>query len=1201
MDLLLSLGRRFLENPYVGRQLASSFQSFGLGFVFTLVTLALGAASFFVLVFLIEESPRTPLPQGIAGAGLHTIHSFVLYGLLALLLPVRVAGSIDGPRNDKAFDQVVASGWSPLNLHLGNWTLAWVYALFILIVSLPYAVFAYSLGGVTWGRIAGSYAVLALYAHVIIGVSLGLCMLETERRAALLAAIFFLGGGALCAFSPLPSAFAEATPLRLLARWIVPAEPAGAMLGFWIEPLLFFTVIPLPVYPFLLWLLLLAPAVTLILLGPSHRFTPGLNNFGQVVLPGDRKRKFFRRPRPFLNRRVELAFFYENRPRRLAGWDFLLRKSVLLLWVFFLWGSITGLVFQGTPTLPARQNFAWGDGGFLPALLLTGIVLFVALLSLADTRHRRWGRERIGPWRLSRGLLLNGCAFLLMTSFIILHAGSFEAFLPALGMEDAFQRDFYTFLGLLTFWILNAHLVGRIFACFSGTVAATVFLVVALGVGTLFASALIVAGVTERWLPEPAWILAFASPATWLERRAAKAAAELGPYSPFIVPALTAVLLVAVLAGLNTIAARARSAARASGAARSTAAALLLVFATAAVPARAGAAERLPLDVELTRGFGGRVFGLRSEYPFDFFTAVIRNRGERPLTGTISVELDGTPIGTLTPFTAPQGTTTVVRWSEATLSRVFGGRIAISTDEGRLEVDLPEAVEVRSAGDPGWRFLMISDAGRPPEVVKSEHAWAAAKPFHLPEDLRAYVGVTAVLVGPTDLSLWTRGQREALYDYLRLGGTVIFFGRIDRAALKGAAEWEDWLSPRDSSTVIAAGVELAIEEFDGAAEAWSLDGEGKPVPLLSWRAVGTGRLGHLSFDPARRLADLERLAGAAIWDEFEKRMPRSAFPAAVEVEGSLLGELVDASGLMALAACSLAYTAVLGPCLAILFRKKKRRRWIPAYVLGAALLFAAGTPVLGFLLHSRPSPAALTRTATFGAGARRGVALARLELRSNGRQRHQVTAAGSRLRAFGTERFGWEPLAAVPEGDAVDAAGERQGGWRVTLDAAPWSARGVTFIADAMLAQPITGKVIYEESLSRVTVEISGLPPRKGMAVLVLENVPRAGGGTKAYDLSGHADGPVSAQFRITDGAGSRLVRQVGLGARRLSRPRALLAVAGAEVPLSVSSPDVVLDDRITADAARTASPGQVFERDGQLFLNRERTLILQELALEIR
>jgi hypothetical protein len=70
--------------------------------------------------------------------------------------------------------------------------------------------------------------------------------------------------------------------------------------------------------------------------GPLYAFLPGFNNFGAVVLPGDKTRAAFRRIRPVLQRRTELAFFFENRgPRlaRLAPWARVAQISGFLLLV----------------------------------------------------------------------------------------------------------------------------------------------------------------------------------------------------------------------------------------------------------------------------------------------------------------------------------------------------------------------------------------------------------------------------------------------------------------------------------------------------------------------------------------------------------------------------------------------------------------------------------------------------------------------------------------------------------------------------------------------------------------------------------------------------------------------------------------------------------------------------------------------------
>lgn len=89
--------------------------------------------------------------------------------------------------------------------------------------------------------------------------------------------------------------------------------------------------LPWIVWTGVVWSAAVSLAAVTCALGPLHAFAPGLNNFGAVVLPGDGKRGFFRRLRPLLARRVDLAFLFQNRSPALARWHLPLRTLQLLV------------------------------------------------------------------------------------------------------------------------------------------------------------------------------------------------------------------------------------------------------------------------------------------------------------------------------------------------------------------------------------------------------------------------------------------------------------------------------------------------------------------------------------------------------------------------------------------------------------------------------------------------------------------------------------------------------------------------------------------------------------------------------------------------------------------------------------------------------------------------------------------------------
>src|SRR4030095_13202992 len=191
---------------------------------------------------------------------------------------------------------------------------------------------------------------------------------------------------------------------------------------WWADPVLFLTSIPTGVFVYLLWGIMVVPWAVWMVLGPAHRFTPGLNNFGSVVLPGDRKRRIFRKLRFALTRKVELAFLYENTPRWLQGWAFPLRVLVGLGAVAFAWAVIVGLCFAGHPVPDIRLR-PCRDEAMLISIHVTGVVALAGLLFLIDPRAKVASRERVSRWTVPRPLALAGVALLFIGGFALLHTG----------------------------------------------------------------------------------------------------------------------------------------------------------------------------------------------------------------------------------------------------------------------------------------------------------------------------------------------------------------------------------------------------------------------------------------------------------------------------------------------------------------------------------------------------------------------------------------------------------------------------------------------------------------------------------------------------------------------------------------------------------------------------------------------------------
>jgi hypothetical protein len=1249
MTLLASLSRRFLENPHVGRQLAR-FSPLALGSVLFLVAGGLLLADFFIFQNVLLEDSL--LPEGAAGSALHLANALLLYAFLALLLPMRLGGAIDGARTDRSFDQIVVTGWSPLSLHLGNWGLGLGYAGVILAASLPFQAFAYTLGGVTLGEIVEAYLVLLVYANVIIAVTLALAMGERERAVIPVSIFLFLLAGFLSLrLTPASGLFGEATPVRFLLRHSFAgsllfsrftAAPSGSVM-------IFSWPVPEDACMLLLWGLLLLPACVVLLLGPSHRFTPGLNNFGCVPI-SDRWKKLFRRQFLALTRKVELAFFYENRPRWLDGWDFILRKLPVFAWLFLLWGVIQGRAFGGVPAIDPGTRF-FRDPPFLISIGGTAALAFLALIALGDTRYGAGVRERVGPWRVPRGLLLSLCAAAVLACFVALHACTLRAALDAAADAaaartgpaaaaaapdpedlDRFVADWGRFLAAVTILLLNCHLIGKLLALVTGTMPAFGLSLAVIASVLLFAPFFVWLGIDEGWLPPALFPLLFLTPSVLPaieDAELAAAAVEQGftPADAFRwLAGLHAAIACAVLALLAAVRWRTRRRDRGSRPAPAARGAAALVLGVGLLlPGPARGADGLPIEVQVTHGFDGRLLG----EDVSFFTVVLRNASARTIRGTLHVRAGDPPedVCPPRPFEAPASTATVLRWSQDnTVSGYAGERLVLEAPEGVVGVDLPEAIAAAGPGQGGAAqetiFLVASEGGRLPGIVRSDHEWVATKPFSLPEDPRAYKGAAAVLIGPTDLSAWTKGQRDALHDYIRLGGSVVLHGPIDRAGLQAVPEWAALIGGKRGSRIVRAGIDLAVEEIDEGEVVWRLEGEGgePAAPLLTVRAVGPGRLGHLAFDLASGPGVLAPLAGGAekFWREFEARVPRSAYPAVTSISSPALGAaLLDPAPLLAVVLYFVLYVVLLGPGIALGFRKKSRRRWVLPYIAAVSLLFVAAIPLLDLFLHREPSHAAITRVAYFGPGARRGVAQGCLSVRSSGRQRHRVRIDAERPSAY----FSTTLVADDFRGIEYSSEPGRLAG-PLDLDLPPWGSRQVIIAADVSRAEPITGQVVIEPGAGRGSLRATGLPPPgtdlplRGRLLLF----ETAGIGAQGIDLAGasFSQGEAAMDFQVArvapaastppGGRHSLAFPQGIAGSFTIASgagPRAVLAIVVAEAPFPVESADLVFERELAPEpdgAKARARPGfRLIDRGDKRYRSFEGALILQELPVEIR
>ena len=434
---MIRLLRWFSSNPLVARQFRTSLSGAKLGNIFFLVTASLLLTDLILFIGLTESRAVGAKP---VGSLVHFVHECVLYCWLAILLPLRVTGAIEGPRFSRTFDQVVVTGLSPWRLHAGNWLLALVYTLFLLLVSLPFECLASSFGGLSALDIARGYGVLFLHANLIIAVTIALSTLERDWLTMLFTQALFTFAawislipepnfGAFC-----PDLLDELAPLGWFLRDANPGAVVQSLLD--LPPNLatardttwFFNVaVPIQVGHFIIWGSVLAVSLVYIAIGPEHRFQRGLDNFGTVVLPGDRKRRFTARFRFILTRRVEVAFLYQNCPGWLRRFDPLLRWVADVVLLLLFWGTLYGAAYQGSPAISGWGSIRVGyDELFLVLYWGSGLTFGFWMLLRVDPRQRLEWIHHLGPLRLPR-IFVRWLGFaaiaLVWISLILWHTG----------------------------------------------------------------------------------------------------------------------------------------------------------------------------------------------------------------------------------------------------------------------------------------------------------------------------------------------------------------------------------------------------------------------------------------------------------------------------------------------------------------------------------------------------------------------------------------------------------------------------------------------------------------------------------------------------------------------------------------------------------------------------------------------------------
>jgi ABC-2 type transport system permease protein len=102
------------------------------------------------------------------------LFGFLMYFILGMMLvisPALTSQTINGDRERGTLATLQVTRLRPLEITLGKLLAGWAVGLVALALSLPFAVYAMSRGGVTVGRISATYGIVALLIGVVCAVS----------------------------------------------------------------------------------------------------------------------------------------------------------------------------------------------------------------------------------------------------------------------------------------------------------------------------------------------------------------------------------------------------------------------------------------------------------------------------------------------------------------------------------------------------------------------------------------------------------------------------------------------------------------------------------------------------------------------------------------------------------------------------------------------------------------------------------------------------------------------------------------------------------------------------------------------------------------------------------------------------------------------------------------------------------------------
>jgi hypothetical protein len=454
------------------------------------------------------------------------------------------------------------------------------------------------------------------------------------------------------------------------------------------------------------------------------------------------------------------------------------------------------------------------------------------------------------------------------------------------------------------------------------------------------------------------------------------------------------------------------------------------------------------------------------------------------------------------------------------------------------------------------------------------------RPQDLPEDALGWAAVDRVLLGELRPGEMSEVQREALRQWLALGGHLLLTpGALDdlpealRPAESGAERMMEGLRSLGALAGDAGPRgRIALNRLDPAAGAVTPLVTDEGLPLALRRPYGDGIVTALAFDPSR--APVATWPGlSALWQSLDRSRPNSAWsepPPAADWMATGIRPREGSPALGGLLLLLLGYIVLVGPINQALLARRGRPEW--AWISIPALALAASLMVLGLGLARRGQALETHQRTVVRVVPEAGLAMVDgyIGLRSPASRRQDLWLERGLALPVARGDGGFAGTIAIQQQGPPGALGSALGG--LSLEAESLSG----FVLQAVLPWPVASSDEAAEAAPALTPLRREGPALSGsvqnplgrdlMDAQVLATGGQAGLGNLAADarvaahlpfdparpLSLDARGPRGHLLAalLNDGSGPASVYAATFQMRALERPDALLLGWLAEPPL---------------------------------------------------